>query len=936
VDARCSAKIYRDRLSLILGEQTALPEEPPTRHNLLWAEWQHNLAEWAFYRGDYTKNIAHAEASIREKENIIKQGQTGGQYQMALGHSLVIAGKGHWQKGDPYEALIHYFKGLNHYREAFGGIKHYLPGNVFCLIGQVYLNLREIEKAELFLDKSRRLLEQSLGHKEHIYLGATYTQLGKCCVQKMTTKTSTAEAVQIEQYFRKARQILSNTMPNKQHRYLASMNKNWGFFYKRLEDLGIDLKVEKNSSPGKLYDRELKIRLDVFGRPWHATIADVKIRLGRLCLEEEKWEAAMEQADEALHACLVSEKLAQDWRYHQKLSAEDISAKMTFLDAARLWVEAQRRQAGESGVGQTFTMTLDLLRRAVEVIEYSRRDYISEASRFFLSQRARPIFEEYFQLLFDLPSSMKTREWEEEVFRILQCSKATTLLDYIQKTHLEPGQSAHPGEPALIPVNPTLQALERKVEQDKLDQLSSADFDELKKLFRQRKYRLGQIIRTEEQQLSRPGEGESSYFIQLDAFLNALHPKEPAAVISYFVGESSVFAVTLRQFPCGDRLKLSTLCSSQQLAKIRKNVQQTIEWLNKSVLNKESGREAEELEAYRKSGKDKCLINRFLGLRNLHIWLVKPLDLSGIKRLYVIPDGFLSFLPFEILIDSGNIPPTENPDYFYARPNYLIRKYQIAYSSSAALLFNAGTKKNSRFRVRNLHSLCTEVVVENDPDPQANSSLRGVVKEVARICEDFGLKSASHSPNPKGGSIEKIKAYRNILNALSDQEAIIHFFGHSSPWDTDDANNPEFVILLEDWRANADRFSRDLSKCRVLSQYNLSRARINSSLVLLNICSGGEGQEMAGEAPMTLNRAVIRAGATNLYSTLFSIHSSQARKMAANFLKNLLENEMTFAQALQAIKLKEIEKARSHPAYWAAPIFIGNQMGTLQADRFRK
>lgn len=329
----------------------------------------------------------------------------------------------------------------------------------------------------------------------------------------------------------------------------------------------------------------------------------------------------------------------------------------------------------------------------------------------------------------------------------------------------------------------------------------------------------------------------------------------------------------------------------------------------------------------------------FLGLRNLHKWLVEPLGLSGIKRLYIIPDGVLSFLPFEILIDSrDNIPSTEDEDLdrFFTSPNYLIRKYQIAYSSSAALLFNAGAKKNPRIRVRNLHSLRTEVVAENDPNPKANSSLRGGVKEVARICEDFGLKSASHSPNPKGGSIEKIKAYRNILNALSDQEAIIHFFGHSSPWDTDDANNPEFVILLEDWRANADRFSRDLSKCRVLSQYNLSRARINSSLLLLNICSGGEGQEMAGEAPMTLNRAVTRAGATNLYSTLFSIRTDQARKMARGFLKNLLEKEMTFAQALQAIKIKEIEEARSHPAYWAAPIFIGNQMGTLQADRLRE
>jgi len=553
VDARYSAQIYRDRFSLILGEQTALPEEPPTRHNLLRAEWQHNLAELAFYRGDYKMNIAHAEESIREKENIIKQGQAGKPYQMALGHSLVIAGKGHWKKGDPYEALIHYFKGLYHYREAFGGMEHYLPGNIFCLIGQVYLHLREVEKADLFLKKSIGLLEQSLGHKEHIYLGATYTQLGKCCVQKMTSKTSTAEAEQIEQYFRKAWQILKRTMPNEQHRYLASMYKNWGFFYKRVEDLGIDLKVKENSSPGELYERELEIRQYVFGRPWHATIADVKIRLGRLSLEEKKWEAAMKQADKALRACLVSERSARPWQYHQPLDAEDVSAKMTFLDAAWLGVEARLGQAGESGGGPK-PETLHLLRRAVQVIEYSRRDYISEASRFFLSQRARPIFEQYFQLLRHLRSSMKLREWEEEVFRVLQCSKATTLLDYIQKTHLEPGQSAHPGEPALLPVNPTLKTLVRKIAQDEFKQLSSTDFDELKKLFRQRKTRLGQIIRTEEQPLSRPDEEESNNFIQLNTFLDALDPKEPAAVISYFVGESHVFAVTLRQFPSGKRL----------------------------------------------------------------------------------------------------------------------------------------------------------------------------------------------------------------------------------------------------------------------------------------------------------------------------------------------------------------------------------------------
>ncbi len=66
------------------------------------------------------------------------------------------------------------------------------------------------------------------------------------------------------------------------------------------------------------------------------------------------------------------------------------------------------------------------------------------------------------------------------------------------------------------------------------------------------------------------------------------------------------------------------------------------------------------------------------------------------KRLFIIPDGILGYIPFETLI-------TEKPETKkdYRQLSYLIKDYQITYSYSSTLLFETmkteKTKGNSDY-----------------------------------------------------------------------------------------------------------------------------------------------------------------------------------------------------------------------------------------------
>ena len=63
--------------------------------------------------------------------------------------------------------------------------------------------------------------------------------------------------------------------------------------------------------------------------------------------------------------------------------------------------------------------------------------------------------------------------------------------------------------------------------------------------------------------------------------------------------------------------------------------------------------------------------------------LIYPVkDNNSIKKLIIIPDGILGYIPFEVLLTEK----TEKENSDYKNYPYLIKDYQISYSYSATLL----------------------------------------------------------------------------------------------------------------------------------------------------------------------------------------------------------------------------------------------------------
>ena len=79
-----------------------------------------------------------------------------------------------------------------------------------------------------------------------------------------------------------------------------------------------------------------------------------------------------------------------------------------------------------------------------------------------------------------------------------------------------------------------------------------------------------------------------------------------------------------------------------------------------------------------------------------HLWkcLIEPVNhqLEG-KRLIIIPDGKLGYLPFELLLSTNETPAEFN----YGRLPFLIKEFPISYTYSASLRFNTYFNNHKEF-----------------------------------------------------------------------------------------------------------------------------------------------------------------------------------------------------------------------------------------------
>ncbi len=315
----------------------------------------------------------------------------------------------------------------------------------------------------------------------------------------------------------------------------------------------------------------------------------------------------------------------------------------------------------------------------------------------------------------------------------------------------------------------------------------------------------------------------------------------------------------------------------------------------------------------------------------------------GDKRLLVIADGALNYIPFEALVKS-----TDGADY--SSLSYLIKTNEIVYAPSGSVVAAIRQQRGSSPTVRegsragkNILLIADPIFNSNDPRLKGNSAAqasgeaRGLGLGLESAIDDVtdssapavGLQLArltgtrteaeeiAKTARTGGGQadlwMDLNASEDNVHNRDMNNYRVIHIATHGLL----DAQRPQFtgVVLSLVGNKSNDGF------LRTDEIFNL---RMNPALVMLSACETGLGKEKRGEGVIGLTRAFMYAGAPTVGVTLWSVADKSTADLMTDFYKRFLGSGTSAPGAMRNAQLSMISARKySAPFYWAPFVLVG-------------
>ena len=286
---------------------------------------------------------------------------------------------------------------------------------------------------------------------------------------------------------------------------------------------------------------------------------------------------------------------------------------------------------------------------------------------------------------------------------------------------------------------------------------------------------------------------------------------------------------------------------------------------------------------------------------------------NDIRPLTIIPDGSLSFLPFESLL---TVLPNDSV-FNFKHLDYLLRTYSIGYAQSLRVLTQrTGLSDQKRAAIRMMAFSYSDSVTSPAASRSALQSLPGSSKEIdalqamAEVNVFKGKRATEH----------QFKTYARHYN-------IIHLAVHGQA----NKENPNNNRLL--FRPESDSVE-DGS----LYSYELYELQLQADLAVLSTCESGMGKLQPGEGVYSLARGFAYAGCPSVVMSLWKVDDRQTARIMPHFYRTLLAGT-TKDNALRAAKLHYLGVANSyhaHPYFWSAFILEGTSSAVIsyQASRW--
>jgi CHAT domain-containing protein/tetratricopeptide (TPR) repeat protein len=775
------------------------------------------------------------------------------------------------QRARIFRLVGDYDRALEYYQQAFGilqkneNTKGYQGRSLYLNMGSLYKSLGDYASAEKVL---LNLLDLE-GKVHPTNMALYYYYLGD--IQRLL-----GNYAQSEKYFRSVFKINDQFLAPDYHRKV--------FDYLGYGILLDSLKMYNQA--GQYYSEAVRIAEKNYGFHHPVTAGSLKSTGDHFCLAGEQ-DKALAYYQQSIFSLVPDYDVAG---FASNPPPGQINDNLFYLGLLKGKASVLRELAGTaSDLGdrkQRMMAAFSSYQTSIGIIDKLRNSYLSDRSKLYLSENERDTYEKCVESAYQCYELYSDPEYLKQAFMVAEKGKYATLLSVLQreKTIVLAGipDSIVQMDASLRKELSFQQELLLESQEDTLNDTVATERYQVRIFqLRDRIERLNKRLETEY-----PAYYDLLYNQQVlgpDAIRKKLGSSEK--LLEYFYGGSYLYRFEIyRQGMDCHRIPLGE-AFDQELAVIEN-------YLSRNFLV------------------DTLQVSHEMFLATAHSLygqLIPPSPAHS--RLIIIPEGRLSYFPFDILVSE----PVEQFSGLFNQVPFLIKDHSIRYGYSATLMERL--EKGERIRLNKLIAFAPGYGSASDTAASAGEaremaidrtrlrSLPGSIKEVMEIGRISG-----------GRAFTGTTASEALFKKLAGDSHIIHLATHAF---LDDADPLKSKLVFSEGNAGEDGF---------LNVYEIYNLDLVARMVVLSACNTGAGRLNRGEGIMSLARAFIYAGVPNIVMTLWTVSDRQSYELMVGYYRQLIAGRST-ETALRRAKLKYLEQATpsyQHPQYWAGYILVGN------------
>jgi len=287
------------------------------------------------------------------------------------------------------------------------------------------------------------------------------------------------------------------------------------------------------------------------------------------------------------------------------------------------------------------------------------------------------------------------------------------------------------------------------------------------------------------------------------------------------------------------------------------------------------------------------------------------------KRLLIVSDGVLQFIPFAGLPDPAN-----------AQPLMVDHEIVTAPSTAVVALLRKETA-NRKPAAKTLAVFADPVFSTNDPRvltaQAAHATKAESTADAMRSASELGLGDLRRLRFSRQEADEITRLANNDLkleavdfqanralatSAELGQYRIVHFATHGLINNTHPELSGVVLSLVDEKGRPQNGFLR---------LYDLYNLKLSADLVVLSACQTALGKDVRGEGLVGLTRGFMYAGAPRVVASLWQIDDRASAEFMKRFYEGLLGQKLRPAAALRAAQVSMQKDPRwQSPHYWAA------------------